>query len=194
MRETWSKTFRSVGAARPLMPSITLPIVIPTASRKVPFSAALGTPRLSSATQGHSLRQRLSVNNFRSDASAENLANVKIVDVDFPPPARGTIQRDRKGLASDKLCVWIEPTLVTPTAGDDVAMQMLNHTHCRQPAHRNDGQCQPDWARAIRDNGLRCVSATTQLIVARQYSRPSGRDGDPNRLGHSDVFSVVRSF
>ena len=91
----------------------------------------------------HSLRERLSVNNFRSHAPAENFANVKIVDADFPPPARGTMQRDRKGL-SDDLCVWIEPTLVTPTAGDDVAMQMLNRTHRRQPAHRNDGQCQPD--------------------------------------------------
>ena len=50
VRETWSKIFRSVGAARPLMPSITLPIVIPTASLEAPFSAALGTPRLSSAS------------------------------------------------------------------------------------------------------------------------------------------------
>ena len=92
----------------------------------------------------HSLRQRLSGNNFRSHAPTENFANVDIVDVDFPPPARGTIQRDRKGLASDELCVWIEPTLMTPTVGHDVAMQMLNHTHRRQQAHRNDGQCQPD--------------------------------------------------
>ena len=82
-------------------------------------------------------------------------------------------ERDRKGLASDELCVWIEPTLVTPTAGDDVAMHMLNHTHRRQPAHWNDGHCQPESCQRQRvevrfrhDSADRCSSALPRLRPA----------------------------
>ena len=140
MRETWSKIFRSDGAARPLIPSITLPIVIPTVSREVPFSVALGCSRNIQTVECfsiYSLRQRYSVDDFCGHGWVDNFTKIEIIDIDFPPPTRGTLQRDRKGFSSNELCAWVEPTLAKPCCGNDVAMKMLNHTHCRQPAHRN---------------------------------------------------------
>ena len=80
----------------------------------------------------HSLRQRLSVYLPQLLLLLENFTNVEVVDVNFPPPTRERIQRDRKGFASNEFCVRIETTTMRSTTGDDVAMKMLNHTHCRQ--------------------------------------------------------------
>ena len=108
----------------------------------------------------------------------ENFTKVEIVDVDFPPPARERIQRDKKGFASNKFCVRIETTTMRSTTGDDVAMKMLNHTHCRQPAHWNDGQCQPDQAQAIKDNGDEVRfrhNSTDRCSPVLPLSRPAWR-------------------
>ena len=56
----------------------------------------------------HSLRQRLSVYECRTYFLFENFTNFEVVDVDFPPPTRERIQRERKGFASNEFCVRID--------------------------------------------------------------------------------------